>query len=48
VWAFVLASSVVKFLLQASNSIGTYSNEFKTSKSTRNDCLFVEFGLWML
>ena len=44
VWAFVLASIVLKLMLHASNYLETYSNEFKTFKSIINDYLFTQFG----
>ena len=48
VWAFVLASIVLKLLLHASNAIGTYSNEFRTFKSIINDYLFTQFCYQLL
>ena len=48
VWAFVLASIVLKLLLHTSNAFGTCSNEFKTFKSIINDYLFTQFGYQLL
>ena len=47
-WAFVLAKLCSNLCLNESNSLGTYSNEFKMSKYIRNDYLFTQFGLQML
>ena len=44
VWAFLLASIVLTLLSHASNALGTYSNEFKTFKSIRNDFIY---SIWL-
>ena len=46
--ASVLTQLCSNFCLHASNSLGTYSNEFKMSKYIINDYCFTQFGYWML
>ena len=48
VWDFVLASIVLKLMLHASNSLGTYSNEFKKFKYIINDYFLNQFGYQLL